>query len=1091
MIYRRQFSSYFFFSRRTERQSTYRQEHQAKIDVEDVQNNLAQHPQVFDRQHPQSHRPQQTQYEQQYQQQQQQRQYEEYQQQLFHQRQPHQQVPSFMQSRPQPQADEYYQQYLQQHMQHPQHPQHVPQYYDQQYTQPYQATQYDQFQPQQQEVVLLHQPNYQRPPPFMQKRPQHQIDEDYQQYLAEHMQHPQFAQQQPYDQRHPSPMHPHGHFVQPMPLQPHEQVPQFMQARTQQEANEQYQQYLKQVQQPHHPQPQLQPSQTPKFLQAKQHAQFAEQRTASEQETDAFDASDSSLQPWQRARAPSKVRSRSLQPRDRSLENLPWLRGKRDNSVPKQDTFIQGKAKEPVRPWIEEVIKLKRTELQQKVIERAKLEEVQLKESQIERHEIAKEELEKVDLKCIPHPIETPKFLHVNAHLDSQQGMVDQSDLTLQTLQEDQEIVREITQQIDNLIQKDASQAVPWEIQKQQLKTIERAQKIIDKLTTEEERCEQIRMRQEQLQYLMNLQRISNVEDSAVLTVDQQIEVQTGKVTSKTGHGKHTQMPQSMQPYQQTEDTTILSVDEDTQLETRRIDHHEQDVATQWQRGKKQKPTDRGILSHVEDTTVLTVKEREEITRRQLESNETPVGWRRGPKQRVGELGQTEIVVAEAEDQIQETPTQRIAERREEAQKAQLKATQHTEDVSILKVDERQEIIEQKVRDEEKPVGWKRGPKPKAGERSDIEEVTKLTIEEQEDIKVAGKPHPEEKAVPWMRGKRKSQPEEQKHPHEVQLKPAARKSIDKTKQPHEMTQVQLKSVPREQPQVEQVQPKPQQVDAIKPFEAQPIESEGPEKIAPQPAAKVKPQEEKPVEKVEQEEAQPWQRTPKEKPKAEEVEEKQWPTGKRRPKEPEQVETVELKPIPRKSIDEEKPKPKVDKKQPKMAEKRIEHADVGDDIAPIEQAPEMATVEEISESAVEITEEELKKAKPKAAVIKAPRFVRKLQPEVCKPDDTCVLQAQIDGFPMPEVRWMFNDVELHASQNYEMNVIEKVATLRIARVTPQDVGIYTCEIRNEAGAATSRANIVLGEFFILFFLCRFLHSSDASFDRKHMFISKEL
>jgi len=53
--------------------------------------------------------------------------------------------------------------------------------------------------------------------------------------------------------------------------------------------------------------------------------------------------------------------------------------------------------------------------------------------------------------------------------------------------------------------------------------------------------------------------------------------------------------------------------------------------------------------------------------------------------------------------------------------------------------------------------------------------------------------------------------------------------------------------------------------------------------------------------------------------------------------------------------------------------------------------------------------------------------------------------------------------LFASEKYEITVVEQVAQLKIAKVTPSDVGVYTCEAKNEAGVATSRTNIILGKF----------------------------
>lgn len=891
--------------------------------------------------------------------------------------------------------------------------------------------------------------------------------------------------------------------------------------------------------------------------------EITEERSPSDQETDAFEVSDQA-QPWRRSRTP-KVRSRSLQPRERSLENLPWLRGKRDNSVPKQDTFLQGKTKEPVRPWIEEVIKLKRTELQRKVIEHEKLEKVDLKESHIEHHEIPKEELELVDLKCVQYPVDHSKFGHL-----PQQGAMQDSGLSVEEMTQERQEAIEITKQIDNLIQTDTSKAVPWEIQKQQLKTIERAQKIIDKFKVEEVDLDDRRRQQEIIQQ-QHLQRISNQEDKTLLTREEQIAIQTGKVKSRAAHGKPTQLPQKVQPFSETEDIALLTVSEDTQLDMRKIEQMEQDTPVMWQRGQKQKTAEKGALSHVEDTTILTVKERQEITERPLETQETPVGWRRGAKQRAGELGRTEESTVLEVEQTEEGP--QPIQRQQSVKQAATSSIQHVEDTTVLDVKRREEVDQKVIQTEEKPVGWRRGPKQRAGELSHteestvleveqtqeapqpkvvkrrgsakqtpaqhVEEVTVSQVDQKEDVpteevpvgwrrgpkpkkvapqleeqeveeqqveQVVDQSRPDDKTVPWMRGKSKPQPEEQQeHPHEVKLKQAPRKSIDKTKEPHEMTELKLKPVAR-QPKPEPIKPVEEQPEELQPQLADIVPSDSTHAVTWQ-AEEIGPLDrvpkEKPVEEVPQRpkeeitpiepeelEKAPWKRDIKKKLVEEQPEEKQWPSGKRKPKQPEEEEKVELKPIPRKKPEKKESEEKPDKIAPKVPiqpeevdevelepiprkkpEKKkseakptpkVDRAEVVDERTLAEETTEIATFEEAPELAAEIEDTELPKAKAVKAVVKPPRFTKKLQPEICKPDEPCVLKAHIDGVPLPEVRWLLDDVELRASEQYEMNVIEKVATLRIDRVTPSDVGVYTCEIRNEAGVAMSRANIVIGK-----------------------------
>lgn len=145
-------------------------------------------------------------------------------------------------------------------------------------------------------------------------------------------------------------------------------------------------------------------------------------------------------------------------------------------------------------------------------------------------------------------------------------------------------------------------------------------------------------------------------------------------------------------------------------------------------------------------------------------------------------------------------------------------------------------------------------------------------------------------------------------------------------------------------------------------------------------------------------------------------------------------------------DEDKPFPELEV----ISEKRIDEN--------IEKVPEEETIdEETSEKQVKVVKRKVKKVQPQ---VMAPRFVEKLQPVLTETDQPIFLQCKVEGVPFPEIKWFFNDTELFATERYSMTVVENVAVLEIASAKPQDVGIYTCEARNEGGVATTRTNIIV-------------------------------
>lgn len=222
----------------------------------------------------------------------------------------------------------------------------------------------------------------------------------------------------------------------------------------------------------------------------------------------------------------------------------------------------------------------------------------------------------------------------------------------------------------------------------------------------------------------------------------------------------------------------------------------------------------------------------------------------------------------------------------------------------------------------------------------------------------------------------------------------------------------------------------------------PISHEKPEQ-KPQEKSELKAikQDEIVIEQPEVADQVPWRRGQK-KPVEEQAEEKQWPAGKRKPQTKEEVEKVELKPTPRKKPEELKPEEKLELKPVKKEDAKVE-------------------------SPIEIKEMTLPKVRGSKAQITAPKFIKKLQPVMCKPSEPTLLHATVEGTPFPEVKWFFNDAELHATENFEMNVVEKAVTLKIAKVTPELVGTYSCQVKNEAGVAVSRTNIALGKFPFIF------------------------
>lgn len=1039
--------------------------------------------------------------------------------------------------------------------------------------------------------------------------------------------------------------------------------------------------------QPYHPNFPQQQQQQNMFLQQQQN-QFGSQQyyQGGNQpiDSDFIPKGDESL-PWRRPK-PSKMRSRSLQPRERNIEDYPWLRQRRDRSVPRQETFLRGQYREPIRPWIEEVICLKKAQIKRKIIEHEQLEVVFLKASQIERREIIREQLQKIDLKSVQKYFEKANMSHVLEEIQESLLTGEMNHSKLQQLKQVEEIsILELNRQLNDLVTKDANSRA--NIQEQRTQRVAQSEETVlkENVSTIEDRSF-MRLNRQNVTDLRQIQQqevavpwergrkrtvdrsrqaVQHTEDSRLLNVDRSLEIQTQQIEQMQQEQpvawRRGGQPQGV-TMSHLEDSTTLTVDQSLITQTEQV--VEQAVA--WRRGPK-KPEE-STMSYIEDSSMLNIDRSSNIVQEQQQMVEQPVAWRRGPKKpeepTLSYVEDSSMLSIDQTDYVQpqqQQPTEQMIEQpvawRRGPKKPEEPTLAYVEDTNMLSIDQIDHVQPQQPQPTEQmieqPVAWRRGPKQPQPVQSHVEDTNILTIDSPQEVEqpeqleekpVAwrrGKkpqeqpqevtqpiqqeaPKEEEKALPWMRGKKQKPKDKEPAIEQVQLKPTPRKpSVPKQQE----ESVELIAPQPEEPQTVEA---PEEVQPEQPAEAVPWRrGKKPKPVeVPEPA-----EETQEVEEIEEEEIldEPQQKVPKPKKKiskkkklkhtqsesVEEIPDEDLPLDKITESivpdevtetvaetEPvkqfilkevkETTEVVEKKKVkvikmdtPQENVEDipaeevpveeaevvEEPDDtqsatveKVDVKKKKIIKKKVkkqksvafndelqtfeaeqiddetlveesqtsiqlkqgdvkrvmvedeeieeveelEHDDEFkkemevktksniikknkkrihiDDSQPLpelelitqkrvqevidkvaeEEVIEDQIIKEVDETVSNVTLPEKKLVKTKPAVIKPPRFIKKLQPALCQPDQPTVLQCKIDGAPYPIIKWYFNDHELFASEKYIMTVVEKVATLEIVRVTPMDVGIYTCQAKNEAGVATSRTNLQLGKFSIQFF-----------------------
>ncbi|TRY93441.1 hypothetical protein DNTS_005742 [Danionella cerebrum] len=93
---------------------------------------------------------------------------------------------------------------------------------------------------------------------------------------------------------------------------------------------------------------------------------------------------------------------------------------------------------------------------------------------------------------------------------------------------------------------------------------------------------------------------------------------------------------------------------------------------------------------------------------------------------------------------------------------------------------------------------------------------------------------------------------------------------------------------------------------------------------------------------------------------------------------------------------------------------------------------------------------------------APVFLRGLQDLRVMDGSQVSMSVEVTGFPVPEVVWLHNGKEIQESEDFHYEKKGCRYTLFIQEVFPEDTGMYTCEVWNEAGDARTEALLTVQE-----------------------------
>lgn len=94
------------------------------------------------------------------------------------------------------------------------------------------------------------------------------------------------------------------------------------------------------------------------------------------------------------------------------------------------------------------------------------------------------------------------------------------------------------------------------------------------------------------------------------------------------------------------------------------------------------------------------------------------------------------------------------------------------------------------------------------------------------------------------------------------------------------------------------------------------------------------------------------------------------------------------------------------------------------------------------------------------VMQAPRIIRPVQAIVAQPDTDIVLEAEIEGVPAPEIKWLKNNKEIKPNEDFDIETKEKKTILRIKKKTKKKGGKYEVQAVNPKGEVRSSGTVTV-------------------------------